>query len=97
MVDVGDFGELQAQIVVFGPGEGGIDAAALVVNGTAHKAEVKGHEVYEQAIGGVGDTAALSQSMILPLCVDDFIVGVDHAHFRVSAKDGNGFGKGSGG
>ncbi|WP_315889738.1 hypothetical protein [Kovacikia minuta] len=57
VVDVGDFGEFEAQVVVFGGGEVGVDTADLLVDAAAHQAEVEGHEVGQEAIFAVGDAA----------------------------------------
>jgi hypothetical protein len=54
MVNVGDFGEFEAQVVVFGRGEGGIDSTHLLVGSAPQQAEVEGHEINKQTVFGVG-------------------------------------------
>ena len=96
VVDVGDFGEAEAEVVVDRGGEAGINATGGFVGGAADEAEVEGHEVGEQALGGVGDLAALAGALGLALGVDQLVVGVDHADLGVLVEEGAGFGEGSG-
>jgi hypothetical protein len=94
VVNVGDFGEAEAEVVVDRGGEGGVDAACGFVGGAADEAEVEGHEVGEETGGGVGDLAALAESLGGALGVDELVVGEDHADRGVLVEDGASFGEG---
>ncbi len=83
VVDVGDFGEAEAEVVVDRGGEAGINATGGIVGSAADEAEMEGHEVGEQALRGVGDLAALAGADADALGVDDLVVGVDHADLGV--------------
>ncbi len=58
MMNLGDFRQAQAQIVVFDVFKFGVDTANAIVNGTAHQPKVEHHEIRQQSQGGIGDLAA---------------------------------------
>ncbi len=97
VLHLSDFGQTQAEVVVFGSLEAGVDATDLVVDRTPHQPKVEGHEVEQQLVFGVGNLAALAQSMILSLGVDDVVIGVDHPNIGMGIKNGGGLLQGGGG
>jgi hypothetical protein len=92
MVDLCDFGELEAEVIVHRAGEVQINAADLGVEGLAEEANVKGHKIDEQPFFGVRNGAAMPNALKMVLCVNDLVVGIDHADSRLSVEDGGGSG-----
>lgn len=57
MINVGDFREFKAQVIVFGGTEAGVNATHLVVNPATDQPEVERHEFDQQAVWAIGNAA----------------------------------------
>jgi hypothetical protein len=90
----GDFGEFEAEVIVFAIAKRGVNAADLIVDPATHEAKVKGHELDEEFNGVVGNLAAFTETVVKAAIVDDMIVGVDHADIGMGVEVGGGGGKG---
>ena len=90
VVNIGDLGELEAQIVILGAIEGCVNPAYLVINTAAHQAKVEQHEINQEAFFGVRNLAAAAFAPTGALFVDYFVVGVDESNLGMGVEDGKG-------
>ncbi len=92
--DVGGFGTAEAEVVVLGAHEFGVEATDRLEEVGAHETEVKDHEFGEEAIFVVGNLAVFAVVFVAAVFVDDDVVGVDQADVGMGFEVVDGFGEG---
>jgi len=96
VMDVGNFGEAQAEVVVGHEATARIDAADLLKDGAMHEAKMEGHEFDQELIATIGNLAAGAGTQNVTVGINMLVVGVDQTDVGVGVEDVDGFGQGGG-